>query len=114
MADRDENFIAALLGEQRFNPAADRDAGLARQRVGRFDLLPRHAAAPAGAQRFEERLLDGKTASQVQIRITKLEAVVPLGRCEDPVREPLAPPFYRRFDSGPFDNVGADSQDRRR
>jgi len=114
MADRNEDFIAALLCEQLFDPATDRDAGPARRGVGRFDLLPRHAAAPTGAQRFEERLLDGEPAGQVQIRIAKLEAVGPLDRREDPCDESFSPACDRRLDSCALDNIGADSQNRRR
>jgi len=87
MTDRDEDLVAVLFLQERGDPAGHGDLRPAGRGVGRLDLLPRHAAAPAGAERLEDRLLDGEAAGQVQVGVAELEAVVPFARGENPVRK---------------------------
>src|SRR5579872_1399338 len=83
----------------------------AAREVRYFEILPAHAAAPAGADRFHASFLRGKTGG-VTLKLVRLAFDIrDLVRGEDPVDETRAMAANRFTNPGNFGEIGTDSND---
>jgi len=89
------------------------DAGASGRVAGDIDVGPRDAAAPAGAEDFQDGFFGGEAAGEVlEIALGILGTILLFGRGEDAVEEVLAVLGVEVADAVDFDEVDAVADDR--
>lgn len=108
MRDGDVRYVCAGFLEKFSRVIIEDERGRARRLRDDFDIVPREAARPAGAESFERGFFRGETRGIMLRRDdTTPVAVITLARRENALDETRRA-LERRLDAPHFDNVDAD------